>query len=41
MALINRKNKNTAAPKDNSNDWLKEYASINGINAYSFVQRNY
>lgn len=40
MALFNRRKGKTSAPKEDSSGWLKEYAQVNGVSAYSFVQRN-
>ena len=38
MALFNRNKKTNIIPKDGTADFLKEYASADGINAYNFIQ---
>lgn len=38
MALFNRNKKTNIIPKDSTADFLKEYASADGINAYNFIQ---
>ena len=38
MALFNRNSKTKGVNKENLSDFLKEYASSSGINAYNFIQ---